>query len=420
MKIQIDLRKVVFALSDALDLVGVDDIHHGKRVGLMARECGRKLGLGEADRDTLFDAGLLHDCGVSSTSEHRRLVTELDWRGAQDHCDRGSVLLESFEPLARLAPLILYHHTHWDTLSKMAVAAEVTLLSNLIFLVDRVDALTAPHYNQPSLLYHKEGVRKTIARHSGVLFAPQLVEAFLQVSRNEAFWLCLESLHIHQYLGDMARHRHPMQISFEQLKQLAGVFSRIVDAKSAFTVEHSTGVSTLARFLGEQRGLSVDTCEKLEIAGLLHDLGKLRVPDEILDKPGPLDEEERAIMARHSFESYQILRRIPGMDDIARWAAYHHEGPDGKGYPFHCRGKNLPLEARIIAVADVFQAMAQKRPYRGAMPPQEILRHLRDLGNSGHMDTPLVELVGQHLDACWQKATCAKATQPPHQAHAGS
>ena len=110
-----------------------------------------------------------------------------------------------------------------------------------------------------------------------------------------------------------------------------------MDAKSPFTAEHSVGVSRLARFLAERLGVSIENCEKLEIAGLLHDLGKLRVPDEILEKPGRLDKRERKIINTHSYETFQILRNIRGFEEITRWAAYHHEEPDGSGYPFHLK-----------------------------------------------------------------------------------
>ena len=88
------------------------------------------------------------------------------------------------------------------------------------------------------------------------------------------------------------------------------------------------------------------------------------MPDEILDKAGSLDERERAIINTHSFETYQILRHIDGFEAIALWASYHHEEPNGCGYPFHLTAEAMPLEAKILRVADIFQAMVQNRPYR--------------------------------------------------------
>ena len=171
-----------------------------------------------------------------------------------------------------------------------------------------------------------------------------------------------------------------------------------MDAKSPFTAEHSVGVARLARFLAAALGADAVTCARIEIAGLLHDLGKLRVPDEILDKPGRLDAAERAVMRTHSFETFQILRDIAGFEDIACWAAWHHEEPNGSGYPFHLQGDQLPLEARILRVADIFQAMIQDRPYRAGLTPAEVSAFMRDLAGEGRVDASIVEVLLPHLD----------------------
>jgi len=187
---------------------------------------------------------------------------------------------------------------------------------------------------------------------------------------------------------------------------MATIFAEIVDAKSPFTVEHSLGVSRLAKFIGDLVGLSEDKQNMLEVAGLLHDLGKLNVPDEILEKPGALSLEERMIMMRHSFESYQILSRIEGFEDISKWAAFHHEALSGKGYPFHKDKKGLSLEARIVAVADIFQALAQNRPYRNSLPKDEISNIMDDMVDRGHLDPQLVDLTKSNSEKCLQYATC--------------
>ena len=409
--IAIDLGQAIHALSDALDLVGVDEVFHGKRVGFMVTQCGLALGLGAKELGDLFHAALLHDCGVSSTHVHCYLVNELDWEGSEQHCIKGSELLDQFPPLAHLAPLIRYHHSHWDALHRLDISESVARLSNLIYLVDRVDALAKPHYER-DLLLARHAIRETVSGLSGSLFAPDLVALFLNVSASEAFWLSLESRHLIRFIYEREEECHPILISFPELRQLALLFAQVVDAKSPYTMRHSLGVAQLARFLAERAGLSSETCAKIEVAGLLHDLGKLQVPDAILEKHGALTLEERAIIQRHSFETYQILRGIAGLEDITLWAAYHHETPDGRGYPFQRRGAELTVEMRIIAVADVFEALAQQRPYRESLPPDEILEMLRAFVREGRLDGVLVELVGRYLQEIWQIALAASALEP--------
>jgi HD-GYP domain-containing protein (c-di-GMP phosphodiesterase class II) len=404
MSVTIDLGQAIHALSDALDLVGVDEVFHGKRVAVMAWQCGRGLGMSEQETEDLFHAGLLHDSGVSSTHIHRCLINQLDWEGADFHCIRGGELLGQFSPLSHLAPIVRHHHTHWDVLRTLDVPEPVMSFANLIYLVDRADALVTPHYER-DLLLARHTVRDSIWHLSGSFFAPKLVTLFLDLSDNEAFWLSLEARHLNRLIYERERECRLTPISFPQLRQLALIFAQIVDAKSPYTMEHSLGTARLARFLAERAGLPVEIREKVEVAGLLHDLGKLQVPDEILEKSGPLTREERSLIDRHSFETYQILRGIVGLEDITLWAAYHHETPDGRGYPFHCDGAKLTLEMRIIAVSDVFQALAQHRPYRRSLAPAQILEMLQAFVRQNRLDKEVVALVEQHLDESWRLAT---------------
>ena len=186
---------------------------------------------------------------------------------------------------------------------------------------------------------------------------------------------------------------------------MALIFVRIVDAKSPLTMQHSLGTARLARFLAYKAGLSKEVQDKMEVAGLLHDLGKLRVPNEILEKPGKLNREERSLIERHSFETYKILSGIKGLEDITLWAACHHETPDGQGYPFRLAGEDLTLEMRIIAVSDVFQALAQRRPYRPSLSAAEVLEMLRGFVGQRRLDGAVVEMIGHDLEQTWALAT---------------
>lgn len=398
MSITADLRQFVYALSDALDLVGIDDVAHGKRVGVMAAECAKTMGADDARVRFLFDLGLLHDVGVSNTETHQHLVSEFDWNGSQTHCRVGHALLKDFAPLRAMALPILYHHTRWEDLLDLGVDADTARAANLILLVDRVDATLAPYYASGQVLHHREDARQAIARHSGHYFDPYLVDTFLRASAHEAFWLNLEPSALHNYLGDMARSTQPCTLSHAELRQLARLFSQIVDTKSRFTQTHSLGVAQVARRLAERLGVATERCEELEIAGLLHDIGKLRVPDHILEKAGPLDPDERLVMNTHSFETLQILKKIRGFEHITAWAADHHEAPGGGGYPHGLDGAQLPLEARILRVADIFQAMVQDRPYRAGLGREGVADFMRQRMAEGSVDTSVTTALLAHLD----------------------
>jgi len=397
MAIETNLRHVIHALSDALDLVGIDDVGHGKRVGIMAAECVRSQGASDAEIGFMYDLGILHDIGVSSTQVHRNLVREFDWAGSQLHCDAGARLLRRFSPLAILAEPVRYHHTRWECLREQRIDPDIARQANLILLVDRADVMLAPYYAGNAVFDHLEEIRRGVVSHVGTFFAPDVVEMFLAASESEAFWLQLQPHAWQGYANDLRREDREFPADVFQLRQLATLFARIVDAKSAFTAEHSVGVARLSRYLAEMMGVGEDHCEKLEIAGLLHDLGKLRVPDEILDKPGRLDEHEKRIMGMHSFETYQILRNIRGFEEVTPWAAYHHEAPGGRGYPFHLRGEALPLEARILRVADIFQAMTQNRPYRHGLGDADLAHFMESLAHRGDVDREVTHVAMENL-----------------------
>jgi len=398
MRLRADLHHVIYALSDALDLVGIDDVGHGKRVGIMAAECGKALGLPREKIDFLFELGMLHDIGVSTTLTHRHLVREFDWVGSQQHTIDGYELLKDFAPLARMALPVRYHHTTWEQLGDKGLDPAVARMANLIYLVDRVDMLATPYQTDNTILLHVTEIRDAIGQRAGSNFSPELVEAFLTASRTEAFWLLLEPRSIQHYLQEQLERLPHAEASEQELKQVALLFAHIVDAKSPFTAQHSQGVASLARWLAEKVGVPTENLDKIEIAGLLHDLGKLRVPDEILDKRAKLDERERKFINAHSFETYQILHDIDGFEEIAEWASYHHEQPGGTGYPFHLPAETLALEARIMRVADIFQAMVQDRPYRAGLTRDEVLDFMRNLVKVGNIEPEFLAVLEANAD----------------------
>ena len=409
-KLQLDLRKLVFMLAHTVDLVGVDDCYHGRRVGMLLVRLARRLGYEPATQHLLYDAGLLHDCGVSTTREHRKLLNEIEWSGAQKHCELGCDRLAGFAPLAHFAPLILHHHSRWSELCAQGIEPQIAVHANLIFLADRIDVLSAPYYSDLSLLGHVEEVRAVVARHRDSIFAPQLVDAFLAESASAAFWMPLLSTEeVAAFQASMARRPDAVPIDWQTFTQAARIFAQIVDAKSPFTQEHSSGVSRLARFMAERHGFDSEHCDLIEVAGLLHDIGKMQIPDEILEAPRKLTDIEFDQMKTHAYVTFQILHGAGVLDSIALWASQHHEKLNGTGYPFRLHDLQIPLESRIIGVADVYQALAQNRPYRVPVAPVAILGMLRSRVSEGELDGAVVDVLAANLDGC-QRAALGNAS----------
>ena len=389
-------RALIYALADAIGYIGIDDLYHGKRVGYMAYLVAQKIGDADLPPDFMFDLGVLHDIGVSTTKAFKHLVAEFEWENRDQHCEVGYKRLLKSSSLRGFAEPVRYHHTKWSVLSADDMTP-VKRQANLIYLLDRVDAMAVPYYQDQTLLSATASIKSRVIERSGEHFCPQFVEAFLEVANNVSFWLGLEDRSIRFFEEERLAEDARCELPIAEVKAIAEIFAEVVDAKSVFTYEHSQGVARIASLLAKELGFSSDDRTAIEISGLLHDLGKLRIPDEILDKPGPLNPVERSIMNTHSYESFQILRRIKGLEEITRWAVAHHEEPGATGYPFGLDGETLPIQSRILRVADIIQAVVQDRPYRRGMSEEQTRDVLQDLIQKGKIDPEVGQLAIRNL-----------------------
>lgn len=400
----IDLHRSIISLSCALDLVGIDEVKHGKRVAIMAWHIAGKLDWPAADRLSILYAGMLHDCGVAKVREHRQLTESLEWDDSEAHCVRGAEYLAACPPLAYLADEIRYHHTRWEHLQQLPLSPRVRLRTNLLFLADRIDILQTPFLASEQVLIAAPKIVERLRSYSGVLFAPELLAAFAELAKSQAFWLAMDPDYLDEDLRELGHDLPAVELTYPSLREMARLFSRVVDAKSPYTELHSERVAQIARQLAAGLGITGCDLEQVEIAGLLHDIGKLRVSEDIIDKRGSLTIEERACMQRHSYDTYRILQRVFADSKIPQWAGFHHENLRGEGYPFKTIGKSLPLECRIISVADIFQALAQSRPYREGMKLVDIVDHLQQRVAEGVLDGGVVAKLAENADSYYELA----------------
>lgn len=393
------LRPMVWTLSATVDLVGVTDPLHGRRVAYYALEIAKHLDfIAPWTMDDITKAALLHDCGVSSTEIHERLLREMEWSCAMSHCEKGAELLSQNPFLSHLAEAVRMHHRRWDKVDPFDGCTADEWLGNLIFLADRLDVMIANQVEE--ILFSQHKIYQRIQSLSPSLFNPDFVKALGKCVNIDAFWLVREEHALKRYFQDWLDEDQHRRASDSEVEGIFDLFGQCVDAKSHFTAEHSRAVGLLSEQIGIWMGLDPQRCFRLKLAGFVHDIGKLRVPDSILAKPGALDPVEFSVIRHHSFDAYEILGHLEGYEDVARWASLHHERMDGSGYPYHLSGEDVPLEARILAYADIFQAMAQNRPYRRGLDAPRILQMLKEMVEMGQLDAQIYEIIENHQQEC--------------------
>ena len=176
----------------------------------------------------------------------------------------------------------------------------------------------------------------------------------------------------------------------EQAKSVVFSLARTVDSKQNLRNGHSERLVAYAEQLGESLGFGDEDLQELRIASWLHDIGKISVPESILFKPGPLDAQERRIMEQHPVTGENICKPLKSLRRILPVIRHHHEKMDGSGYPDGLRGEAIPLKARVLQIADIYDALTTDRPYRGALSPEEALQTLLSEAGNGWLDASVV------------------------------
>lgn len=185
-----------------------------------------------------------------------------------------------------------------------------------------------------------------------------------------------------------------------------------VEARDPYTCGHSERVASFARFLGSSIGFAPADCERIYLTGLLHDVGKIAIPDGVLQKPSRLDDQERAIIETHTDSGWRILHELDALQDVLPGVLYHHEHWNGCGYPDQLEGENIPIDGRILAVCDAFDAMTSDRPYRKGMSIEKAVDILKG-GAGSYWDPHLIRTFVDHIEEVDQIRLDHRPRQPP-------
>ena len=385
---EISVFDFVSALSEAIDLVSPLLNSHHKKVAYISYSIAKEMNLPNEEIQDIILAAMLHDIGAFSIADQIKILSyDIHETELAHHALLGNKLLKSFKPLSNASKLIMYHHIDYTR-----AKPEIPLGSYIISLADRVSVLFNEHreiieqvpdiLEKISLKYHK--------------FHPATYAAFFHLAKMEYFLIEAFS----PSFGETSLKKVLFSrkiIDLETLRSFAKLAAQIIDFRSRFTATHSSGDAAVALELSVLSGFSESECKLMEISGFLHDLGKLAVPNYILEKNGKLGAEELNIIRKHTYYTHYILSKINGLENVAVWAAYHHERKDGKGYPFHVKGGNFPKLARIMAVADVVTALTEDRPYRSGMNKETTVKTLTSMAENGGLDKDIVELANDNF-----------------------
>lgn len=377
-----------------MDLLGVAT-NHGRRVAYISARMGREAGFSAPKVSDTIAQAMLHDNGLTETllpaepepAPPRNQAGIVRVEGVRGHCDIGQRNIVDFPFLSHPSEAIRFHHERYDGQGYYGLRGdEIPMMAQIIGMADQIDALFG--FSNPDRKRH-ESIMQGVAMMRGREISPRCHDIFCHLVENTSFWLDLHDDYIaaalHEQIPDIWQ-----DISWDRVLDISRVFSRIVDSKSHFTLRHSSGLEEKAAFMARYYARDHETTIKLRIAASLHDIGKMAIPNAILDKPGKLTAEEMDWMREHIYYTRRCLEQVKGFGEITEWAANHHERLDGSGYPFGRKAETLDFHSRLMACLDVYQALTEDRPYRGGMNHDAAHEILYGQAQEGRLDAGIV------------------------------
>ncbi len=388
---KINLTDFLFAMSYALDAVE-NEINgarpgHGMRVAFLLMKMIRSLPLSNNQKIAYLHCAILHDNGVAESCRNELDLINEKSSSLINHVKLGEINIKDLNLGVDVTNVILHHHENFDGSGPLGLKAdEINPIAQLIQLADIVE-LSCDFNNYNEDLHHK--TIQFVLSLKNKLVSEKSIDLFLKsVTQDDFKFMSQENFaeEFKKQIADISR-----SYTRDEIFSLAKFFMKIVDYKSSFTKEHSQGVAQKAYLLAEYYGFSQEKAIRFYLAGALHDIGKLLVTNQILEKPGKLDVEEFTKMQAHAQFSYDLLKNIQDFEDICEWSCNHHEKLDGSGYPRGLNKDSLSFEARLMACIDIYQALTEERPYKKGMSPHKAILIMRDMVNSGKIDRDITE-----------------------------
>jgi len=392
-KIKVKIYEILLCLSNAQDLISPLLSGHHEQVAYLSYKIAEQLNMPIENDKNIFLSAIVHDIGALSNAERLELI-ENEPINAKNHAFIGADIISGFKPMEEAAEIIRYHHLNWDNGKGLFYnGKKVPIESHILHIADRVCVKINKSKN---VLSQIPDILKYLEDNKNTVFNPEYVEAIKKISKKEYIWLDLTLKSPVEKLPEYLFDTLPLNI--DEVIEIALIFSKIIDSRSKFTANHSFGVAVTAYQLASLMGFSPLECKLMLVAGYLHDIGKLAISNDILEKHAKLNEEEFNEIRSHTYYTYHLLDRISAFETIKNWASFHHEKLNGNGYPFHIKGEYLSLGSRIMAVTDVFTAITENRPYRKGMIKNDVVNILNKLVLDNSIDGNVVKILIDNYD----------------------
>ena len=416
---KIDLNEILYAVSYALDATEIEyfdkldwaskveidnrvvgkhylynvNIGHSKRVAALSVITGRALGLSENELIDLAAFAILHDNALTEFNqeelEYKKYNKGISY-SADDFFIRHCIIGEKNTGLLPFRTnnrdVILYHHENADGSGPFGRSATRTpIKSQIIHLADYIDTYCNLVITSK---FNYDEICQFVKENTGTFFSMEVSCAFLNAFKPRTLHN-LSAGNIDKFLRSMSKHFQD-NYTTQEIRNMGALFARIVDYKSHYTCRHCLGVADKAYIMAMHYDFPEEKAARYYLAGALHDIGKLLVPKEILEKPSKLTDAEYEAMKTHAFGTYKTLAELKNMKDICNWASHHHEKLNGSGYPFGLNAQQLTLEERLMSCVDIYQALTEKRPYKEGFSHDETIRIMKDIAYKGDIDLDIV------------------------------
>ncbi len=401
---KVNVLNFMEGISKAQHVINEEVGRHQQQVAFLSYCLAKKLRFSHLEIERLVVAGLCHDIGALSLAEQKIAIKGVSI-SINSHAFRGAYLMERYMPELEISNIIKYHHYNWDNGNAILENPDMPIQSGLVHLADRVCSKILA---TSSVLTTIDEIKQYVENGRGKEFSSEHVDAFHALADQEWLWLGLISDNPVEKIDK--DYFSCIEVDIERVVNWSKLYSQIIDFRSPFTATHSASVAITAMKLAELMNFSSKDCKKMLAAGYLHDLGKLTVDNLILEKDSSLTKDEFAVIRTHTYYTYYLLDEIYGMGEIKEWAAYHHEKINGNGYPFHLAEPDLSLGARIMAVADVFSALTEERPYKKALSKEEVTEILNKMVKNLTLDGNIVAVLEENFDLLTQNCFSAKVS----------